>query len=219
MTFDTMKKIGILGSGAVAKALGTGFVMSGYEVMLSTRDSSKLADWKEKNGDKAHIGSFEEAARFGEILVLAVAGSVAAEVIEDAGPQYFNHKTVIDPTNPIASVPPQDGVLKYFTTDDSLIETLQSRFPEAHFVKAFNSVGNAYMYQPKFNEGKPSMFICGNNIAAKDEVKVILGQFGWDVEDMGKATAGKAIESLCILWCIPGFLYNQWSHAFKLLKA
>jgi len=214
-----MQKIGIIGSGAVARALGIGFIEKGYKVMLSSRDVQKLADWQEQAGDHAYTGSFEEAARFGDLIVLAVSGRGAAEAIELAGPQNFKGKTVIDTTNPIAETPPQDGVLRFFTTlEESLIEILQERFPEIHFVKAFNSVGNALMVDPKFKDGKPTMFICGNNQEAKKEVSTVLDSFGWDVEDMGKATAGRAIEPLCILWCIPGFLQNQWSHAFKLLK-
>lgn len=214
-----MKKIGIIGSGAVAKALGNGFVRHGFEVMLSTRDVAKLADWKNMVGDKGLIGGFEEAAKFGEIIVLAVSGRAAAEAIEMAGPQHLNGKTVIDTTNPIDTTPPQDGVLKFFTNlDESLMEILQSRFPEMHFVKAFNSIGNAFMVNPEFKDGKPTMFICGNNDAAKSGVSDILDVFGWEVEDMGKATAARVIEPLCTLWCIPGFLRNDWNHAFKLLK-
>ncbi len=214
-----MKKIGIIGSGIVAKTLGTGFIKHGHTVMLSTRDISKLSDWKEANGDKALVGSFEEAAVFGDMIVLAVSGKGAAEAIEIAGPQHLAGKTVIDTTNPIAEAPPENGVLKFFTNaDESLHEILQARFPAIHFVKAFNSVGNAFMVNPNFKEGKPTMFICGNNEVAKEQVTNVLGKFGWEVEDMGKDTAAGPIEQLCILWCIPGFLRNQWSHAFKLMK-
>jgi predicted dinucleotide-binding enzyme len=214
-----MKKIGILGSGQVAQALGNGFLKYNYEVMLSSHDITKLSAWKSKGGDRAHIGSFEEAAIFGDIIVLAVKGSVAADIMEEAGPQNMLRKTVIDVTNPIADAPPENGVLKFFTgLDESLMERLQSRFPEKHFVKAFNSVGNSFMVDPSFSE-KPTMFICGNNDASKKEVHDILHQFGWDVADMGKATAARAIEPLCILWCIPGLLHNQWNHALRLVKA
>ncbi len=214
-----MKKIGIIGSGVVAKALGNGFLKHNYEVMLSSRDLSKLTDWKEKAGDKARIGSFEEAAKFGKIVVLAVKGSAAAEAIEEAGPQNLQWKTVIDTTNPIDAAPPENGVLKYFTTfEESLMERLQTQFPEVHFVKAFNSVGNAFMVDPSFGE-KPTMFICGNNDASKKDVHNILEQFGWEIADMGKDTAARAIEPLCMLWCIPGMLQGQWSHAFRLIKA
>jgi predicted dinucleotide-binding enzyme len=214
-----MKKVGIIGSGQVARALGKGFLKNGYKVMLSSRDTSKLGDWQEKGGDNALIGSFSEAAAFGQIIVLAVVGRAAANAVEEAGPQNLEGKTVIDTTNPIAEAPPEDGVLKYFTSlDSSLMEQLQERFPAVHFVKAFNSVGNAAMVDPDFKGGKPSMFICGNNDNAKEQVKDILDMFGWKTEDMGKAAAARAIEPLCMLWCIPGFLRNEWNHAFKLLK-
>jgi 8-hydroxy-5-deazaflavin:NADPH oxidoreductase len=214
-----MKKIGILGSGGVAKALGSGFVKHGFEVMLGTRDTSKLAEWQTATGSNAHVGSLKEAATFGDIIVLAVKGHVAADVIEMVGPQYLNGKTVIDTTNPIAEAPPENGVLRFFTNlDEALMEQLQERFPEIHFVKAFNSVGAHLMVNPSFKDGKPSMFICGNNMAAKSEVSDILELFGWEVEDMGKVEAARAIEPLCMLWCIPGFLNNQWVQAFKFLK-
>jgi len=212
-----MKKIGIIGSGAVAKALGSGFIKHGYEVMLGSRDVGKLAEWQTKNS-KGHTGSFEDAAKFGDIVALAVKGSAAADAIELAGPQHLNGKTVIDTSNPIADAPPENGVLKYFTTlEESLLERLQAQFPEIHFVKSFNSVGNTDMVDPNFGE-KPTMFICGNNDTAKKEVHEILQEFGWEIADMGKATAARAIEPLCMLWCIPGMLSNEWSHAFRLVK-
>ncbi|MDR3678473.1 MAG: NAD(P)-binding domain-containing protein [Flavipsychrobacter sp.] len=213
-----MKKIGIIGSGIVAQTLGSGFLAKGHEVMLGSRDVNKLDAWKEKNA-KGKTGTFEDAAVFGDIIVLSVKGLAASDAIEQAGVQNFNSKTVIDTTNPTADAPPENGVLKFFTTlDESLMEQLQERFPAAHFVKAFNSVGNAYMINPAFTE-KPSMFICGNNDTAKKEVSDILVGFGWEVEDMGKVEASRAIEPLCMLWCIPGMLNNKWNHAFRLIKA
>ena len=212
------KKIGVLGSGEVAKQLANGFLQHGSEVLIGSRDVSKLAAWQSKTDGKAHVGSFEGAAKFGEIIVLAVKGTAALSLVK----QLSNHlggKTVIDATNPIADAPPQNGVLKFFTTlDDSLMERMQQAVPAANFVKAFNTVGNTLMVHPKFSGGKPTMFICGNNESAKKEVIEILDQFGWENADMGRVEAARAIEPLCILWCIPGFLQNQWSHAFKLLK-
>jgi len=212
-------KIGILGSGPVAQALGNGFLKHNYEVMLSSHDITKLSPWKDKGGDRAHIGGFEDAAKFGKIIVLAVKGKVAAEIIEEAGPQNLLGKTVIDVTNPIADAPPENGVIKFFTNlDESLMERLQAQFPEVHFVKAFNIVGNSFMVNPPFKE-QPTMFICGNNDASKKEVRHILELFGWDIADMGKASGARAIEPLCMLWCIPGILQGQWNHAFRLIKA
>lgn len=210
-------KIGILGSGDVAKALAGGFLKHGHDVTLGTRTPDKLADWC-ANNPQARVASFFDAGKFGELVVLAVKGSAAIEVLHLAGATNFAGKTVIDVTNPIADAPPVNGVLKYYTSlDDSQMERLQRVFPDAHFVKAFNSVGNVFMVNPQFKGGKPTMFICGNDDAAKLVVAGILDQFGWETADMGKVEAARAIEPLCILWCIPGFLRNEWGHAFKLL--
>lgn len=209
--------IGILGSGDVAKALAAGFLKHGHEVLLGTRAPAKLADWKNTH-PAARTGSFEDAARFGEVMVLAVKGAAAADALRAAGAGNLAGKPVIDAANPIADAPPEQGVLKFFTRlDESLMERLQAEFPEARFVKAFNSVGNAFMVDPQFADGPPTMFICGNDEAAKQIVRGILDQFGWESADMGSAEAARAIEPLCMLWCIPGFLRNDWAHAFKLL--
>ncbi len=211
-------KVGILGSGDVAKALAAGFLKHGHEVMLGTRSTAKLADWSKQN-QKSRVGSFADTARFGELVVLAVKGTVAEDALRAAGAANLSGKPVIDATNPIADAPPVNGVLKFFTNlDESSMERLQRQFEGARFVKAFNSVGNACMVNPQFKGGKPTMFICGNDEAAKKTVRGILDQFGWETADMGKAEAARAIEPLCMLWCIPGFLRNDWAHAFKLLS-
>jgi 8-hydroxy-5-deazaflavin:NADPH oxidoreductase len=211
-------KVGILGSGDVGRTLAAGFLKHDYDVAIGTRDPAKLADWGRKH-PRARIGSFAEAADFGELAVLSVKGTAAAEAVRAAGTRALAGKTVIDTTNPIADAPPQHGVLKFFTSlEESLMERLQRQFPDVRFVKAFNSVGSARMVNPEFATGKPTMFICGNDAAAKQTVTRILGQFGWDTADMGSVEAARAIEPLCMLWCIPGLLHNQWTHAFSLLR-
>jgi predicted dinucleotide-binding enzyme len=210
-------KVGILGSGVVAQVLAGGFLKYNHEVMMGTRDQGKLTDWKVKN-PKTRVGSFADAAAFGELVVLAVKGSAAAEALRAAGAALAG-KAVMDVTNPIADLPPENGVVRYFTDiNESLMERLQKEFPAARFVKAFNSVGNAGMVNPAFSGGKPTMFLCGNDDAAKKTVIKVIEQFGWEPEDMGKAEAARAIEPLCMLWCIPGFLRNDWMHAFKLVR-
>jgi predicted dinucleotide-binding enzyme len=211
-------KVGILGSGHVAKALASGFLKHGHEVMLGTRDAGKLAEFKAENS-KAKIGAFAETAKFGQTIVLAVKGSASADALRAAGAANLSGKTVIDTTNPITDAPPVNGVLNFFTTfDSSLLERLQKEFPQAKLVKAFNSVGSDLMVDPQFAGGKPTMFICGNDEGAKKTVKGILDQFGWETADMGTVEAARAIEPLCALWCIPGFRENRWNHAFKLLR-
>lgn len=210
-------KIGILGSGQVAQALGNGFLHYGHDVMLGTSDVTKLKEWSDNAGSNAKLGSFLESAVFGELVVLALKGSVAEQVIKQVGKDSLKGKTVIDVTNPIADEPPDKGVIRLFTSpNESLMERLQSEVLEAHLVKAFNSVGNAVMVNPKY-ETLPTMFICGDNPEAKSEVAKILDTFGWEVADMGGKEAARAIEPLCILWCLPGILRNEWTHAFKLL--
>lgn len=210
-------KIGILGSGTVAQTLAAGFIKHGHSVTLGTRDSNKLREFLSRHKD-AKVDSVANAAKNADLVVLAVKGSAAAQVLAAAGEANLAGKPVIDATNPLADAPPANGVLKFFTNlEHSLMEDLQDKVPSAHFVKAFNSVGAAVMVDPSFAGGKPTMFIAGNNDAAKKKVAEILDQFGWEVEDMGKAEAARAIEPLCVLWCIPGFLRNNWSHAFKLL--
>jgi predicted dinucleotide-binding enzyme len=211
-------KVGILGSGDVAKALAAGFLQHGHAVTLGTRDPSKLSAFAAQNRG-ARVGSFGDAALFGEVLVLAVKGSAAADVIRDADEDNVEGKVVIDTTNPIADAPPSNGVLEYFTrANESLLERLQREFSGVRFVKAFSCVGSALMVHPKLPGGPPTMFICGDDDDAKKTVGGILDQFGWDVDDMGGVEAARAIEPLAILWCIPGFLRNDWMHAFKMLR-
>jgi 8-hydroxy-5-deazaflavin:NADPH oxidoreductase len=210
-------KIGVLGSGIVAQTLAAGLRKHGHEVVVGTRDPAKLSAWAADQSGIA-VKSFDEAAAFGEVIVLAVKGSAAEQVVGLVGTAHLAGKAVMDTCNPIADLPPEHGVLRYFTTlDDSLMERLQRHAPQARFVKAFSSVGNARMVNPAFENGRPSMFICGNDDAAKTSVRALVDQLGWDTEDMGRAEAARAIEPLCMLWCIPGLLHNEWTHAFKVL--
>jgi predicted dinucleotide-binding enzyme len=213
-----MKKIAVLGSGAVGETLAGGFLKHGHEVMRASREPSKLADWKAKAGAKAQTGTFAEAAKWGDTIVLAVKGEAAVNALELAGAENTAGKTVIDATNPLTGAP-VNGVLQFFTKmNDSLMEELQRKNPKAHLVKCFSSVGAPRMVNPDFGGTKPTMFICGNDDGAKAEVKGSLEVFGWETADMGAVEAARAIEPLCILWCIPGFRENSWMHAFKLLK-
>jgi 8-hydroxy-5-deazaflavin:NADPH oxidoreductase len=212
-------KVGIIGSGIVGQTLAAGFLRHGHEVAVGTREAAKLKDWAAKHAG-AHVRTFAETAVFGELVVLAVPGQLAVEALRLVGPKALRGKPVIDACNPIGGGPPVAGVLSYFTgQNESLMERLQEAYPEARFVKAFNSVGNGQMVNPHFAGGRPTMFICGDDADAKRIVSGILDQFGWDAEDMGPVQAARAIEPLCKLWCIPGIARGDWApHAFKLLR-
>ncbi len=211
-------RIGVLGSGVVGQTLADGFLKHGHEVMRGSREPAKLAGWKAGAGARASTGTVVETARYGELVVLAVKGTAAVATAEACAPALAG-KTVIDTTNPIAEAPPVNGVLQFFTRlDASLLEDLQRRVPQARFVKAFSCVGSALMVDPQLPGGKPTMFICGDDDGAKKQVTALLAELGWEAEDAGKVEAARAIEPLCMLWCIPGFLRNDWVHAFKVLR-
>jgi hypothetical protein len=212
-------KVGVLGSGAVGQTLAAGFLKHKHQVILGTRNPGEkdIQEWVSKTPG-AKVGTFAEAAGFGEIVVLAVLGRVVENVIRLAEPQNLAGKTVIDVNNPISDGPPVKGVLQFTTgPNESLGEKIQALIPQAHVVKAFNSVGSVRMVNPQFEQGPPTMFLCGDDEAAKKQVSDIIGQFGWEPFDCGGIIASRALEPLCMLWCIPGFLHNQWTHAFKLL--
>ena len=205
------KRAAVLGTGMVGQTLAAGLAKNGYDVTIASRDGKRVDGWDGK------VATFGDAAAAADLVVLALKGTAAEDVVRSIAP-HLEGKTVIDITNPLADAPPEGGVLRFFTSlDESLLERLQRLAPQAYFVKAFNSVGAAVMVNPDFGGTRPSMFIAGDDAGAKREVTELLDQFGWESEDMGGAEAARAIEPLCILWCIPGFARNEWTHAFKLL--
>jgi len=212
-------KIGVIGSGIVGQVLAAGFLKHGHEAMLGTRDPKKpeVQKWLTSTVG-ARAGTFAAAAKFADLAVLATAGKGAESAVELAGPASLAGKTLMDATNPIADAPPVDGVLAYFTgPNESLAERIQARYPQVRVVKAFNSVGNAFMVNPQFEQGTPTMFYCGNHAEAKQQVAGIIQQFGWEPYDCGSIVAARALEPLCLLWCLPGFQRGDWTHAFKML--
>lgn len=212
------KRVAVLGTGAVGDTLANGFLKHGFDVARGSRDPAKLAEWKRAAGARAATGTFKEAAAAGDLVVLAVKGTAAEPVVRACG-GALDGKTVIDTTNPIAEEPPVDGVLRYFTgPNESLMQRLQALAPRARFVKCFSCVGNALMVNPETKGVKPTMFLCGDDAAAKSEVQDVLARFGWEWEDMGGAEAARAIEPLAILWCLPGFLRNDWRHALAMVR-
>jgi 8-hydroxy-5-deazaflavin:NADPH oxidoreductase len=212
-------RVAVIGSAVVGQTLAGGLKKHGHEVRIASRSPAKLAEFSAKSGIAAGVP--HEVAAWAQALVLAVKGTAAENALREAGAANVAGKLVIDTTNPIADEPPEDGVLKFFTSpNDSLMERLQKAFPDAKLVKAFNSVGSALMVNPAFPGGaKATMFYCGNDAGAKKAVAQIIEQFGWEPADMGSAKAARAIEPLCQLWCIPGFRSNDWtSHAFHVLR-
>lgn len=215
-------KVGILGSGEVGQRLGDGFIELGHTVKIGTRDSQKVAAWVEKHGGtnssgaKASAGSFEEAAAFGDIIVIATLWTGTQNAIEMSGQANFAGKVVIDVTNPLdfSSTPPRLAV----GHTDSAGETIQRLLPDSKVVKAFNIVGNPLMLHPDFPGGRPTMFVCGNDEDAKNLVRNVAFSLGWETDDIGGIEGSRLLEPLAMLWIVQYFRSKNGNHAFKLLR-
>lgn len=212
-------RIGILGTGMVGKTLGAGFITQGHEVRLGTRDprSERVSTWLAQNGGRASAGTFDQAASFGDLLVLATQWGGVENAIRLAEPRNFSRKIVIDVTNPLVFFPNEAPRLALGQTDSGG-EQVQRWLPGAMVVKAFNTVGNSQMVNPSFPEGRPDMFICGDNEAAKKEVEKIIAGFGWGVVDLGDISISRYLEPMAMVWILYYFKTQTVNHAFKLLR-
>lgn len=212
-------KIGIIGSGDVAQSLGRGLVEAGYEVMLGTRNPEKdeLNGWKTAVGDKGKVGLTTQAASFGEVAILAVAWHAAEDILQQVRPELAA-KIVIDVTNPLEfgdTMQPRLSVGHMISGG----EIVQQSLPDSHVVKTLNIINHAHMVRPKYEDGTPSMFVCGNNDSAKQQVGAILEKIGWkDIIDIGDITKSRLLEPLCLLWVSYGMVESTWDHAFAVLK-
>ena len=211
-------KIGIIGSGIVAQQLGLGLTRLSHEVKLGTRDVSKLEEWKKQAGIKASVGSNEDAAKFGELIVLATGWAGTENALNLAGKQNFAGKIVMDVTNPLdfsKGTPPRMDA----SPGDSGGEKIQMWLPDSKIVKAFNIINAYTMIDARREEGDPDLFICGNDEEAKKVITSFAEGWGWkSVIDMGNISMAYWLEALTMLWVFYAFKTNSWTHAFKLLK-
>lgn len=211
----TTVKVGILGSGDVGKALARGFAGAGHQVMIGSRSPAKLSDFV-KDTSGVSSGTFDETARFGDVLAVATLGVATEEAIRLAGPKNFEEKVVIDATNPLdfsGGMPPK----LFVGHTDSLGERVQRWLPGARVVKAFNTAGNAFFVKPDLPGGPPDMFIAGNDADAKKIVSQICEHWGWGVIDLGGIESSRYLEPMCMVWVLHGALSGSWTHAFKML--
>jgi predicted dinucleotide-binding enzyme len=210
--------VAVLGSGDVAKALARGFVGEGHTVMMGSRDpnAAALRELAEKSGGRLTLGSPTDATRHGKIVVLALLGSSVEKVLAGVGANAFAGKIVLDPTNPLEFDANRMPHL-FVGYTDSLGERVQRALPEAHVVKAFNTVGNVHMYKPKFAGGPPDMFYCGNDAEAKKTVKGIVSAFGWNALDYGGIEGARVLEPLCMAWFLGCQALGTWDVAYKFL--
>ncbi len=207
--------IGILGSGDVGRTLGAGFAAGGHDVRLGTRspDRDDLQTWASDTG--ATVTTFNDAAAFGHILVLAVGWDGVENAIRLAGRDHFAGKTILDATNPLDF---SDGTLRLAVHgEDSSGERVQAWLPDAHIVKCFNTVGADQMVNPELEGGPPTMFIAGNDDGAKKTAAEVLDAFGWEAVDLGGIEMSRHLDALAIIWITHAMRAKSRNHAFKLL--
>ncbi|MGZ4315760.1 MAG: NADPH-dependent F420 reductase [Gaiellaceae bacterium] len=212
-------RVGVLGTGEVGRRLAFGFASRGHAVMIGSRDPDKpeLREWLAGEGVGIQSATFAETASHGELLVLAVLGTAAEQVIADAGTEKFSDKVVIDAMNPLNfsdGFPPKLAI----SGEDSLGERVQHALPDAKVVKAFNIIGNPYFVEPSFPEGQPTMLIAGDDEEAKRIVADVLADFGWpEPVDIGGIEGARELEAICIAWVKIGGARGAWDHGFTLL--
>jgi 8-hydroxy-5-deazaflavin:NADPH oxidoreductase len=208
-------KIGILGSGSAGQTLGRGLLGLGHPVMIGSRNPAKLDAWLKDAGPGSSTGTFADAARFGDLVILSVQGSSAENVLESAGLDNFDDKVLIDASDPLDFSSGRPGL--FVGTTASLGERVQRLVPTAFVVKAFNIVVADVMINPSLSGGEPDMFIAGNDDQAKQVVSALLAEFGWPVVDLGDIQNARWLEALSLAWVVYSHRTGKTHHAFKLV--
>lgn len=198
-------KIAVLGTGTVGDTIGSKLIELGHQVIMGSRtaDNEKAKVFLEKHGNKARIGTFTDAAKFGELVINCTSGSGTLDALKLAGASNLGEKILIDIANPLdfsKGMPPSLSIVN----TNSLGEEIQKLFPKVKVVKALNTLWCGLMVNPKMiNNGDHSLFICGNDALAKEKVKEILVSFGWsfsNILDLGDITKARGTEMYLPLW-------------------
>jgi predicted dinucleotide-binding enzyme len=219
MTVDAIRKrVGVLGTGPAGLAMGHAFVELGHEVMLGSREvpNDSTAEWKAEAGRRGFAGTFAEAAAFGEVVVVAIRGDATEAVLRRVGHEPFGEKVVIDLTNPIDYSKRATPTL-FVGTTDSLGERVQKLLPDARVIKAFNTVGAGLFFRPQIADGRPDMFLAGNDFEARDVVVRVCEEFGWGTAYLGGIESARYIEPMTLAWAGYALMTGGMGHAFKLL--
>ncbi|WP_160711828.1 NADPH-dependent F420 reductase [Chitinophaga solisilvae] len=199
-----MKQIGILGTGMVGNTIATKLVQLGYKVMMGSRtpDNEKALAWVKAQGSHASAGTFASAAAFGEIIFNCTQGDISLEVMKQAGAGNLKNKILIDVSNPLLFVPGKlPALIPELSNTHSLGEAIQHFLPDTHVVKSLNIVNCEVMVNAARSGGEATMFLAGNNAAAKASVVEILQQFGWkDIIDLGNIEHARSTEMMLPIW-------------------
>ena len=227
-------KFGILGTGVVGQTITEKLVQLGHQVMIGTRDKQStlaktgkdnfgrppIGEWL-KNNSKVQLGSFSEAAEFGELIVNATNGFGTMPALEAAGKNNLANKLMIDISNPLdfsKGMPPT----LFISNTDSMAEQIQRTYPETKVVKALNTMNAYVMTNPKLLPEPTNVFLNGNDSGAKNEVKKILMSFGWndqDIIDMGDISTARGTEQILPIWVRLWGTFQTPMFNFKMIVA
>lgn len=209
-------RIAVIGSGNVGRTLAAGFASRGHDTVLASRNprSDELVSWSASTG--VATAEPEAAAAAAEVVVLATAWGGVGEALALAGEANVAGKVLIDVTNPLRFT---DRLELAVGHGDSGGETVQRLAPGARVVKAFNTVGFELMVDPGVAGGPPTMFVAGDDAAAKAVTATLAAELGWAVHDCGDLRAARLTEPLAMLWIEHAIRTGQRTHAFRLLGA
>ncbi len=205
--------IAILGTGVVGQALAAKLQSLGHKVVVGTRDVAATNANVEPNAyggpafsiwHKSHpeigLATFAEAAAQSEMIVNCTQGAASLPALELAGSKNLDGKVLLDVANPLDfshGMPPS----LFVGNTDSLGETIQRTYPNARVVKALNTMNCQVMVDPARVPGRHSVFVGGNDTAAKEQVKALLKSFGWeDIIDLGDITSARGTEAMLPIW-------------------
>jgi 8-hydroxy-5-deazaflavin:NADPH oxidoreductase len=197
-------KFAVLGTGMVGQTIADKLASLGHEVVMGSRsaDNEDARAWAEEAGEGASHGTFADAAGAADIVFNCTAGGASLEALLAAGEGNLSGKLLVDVANPLdfsKGMPPTLSVMG----DDSLGEQIQRTFPDARVVKALNTVNCRVMVEPSRVPGGHHVFLCGNDEAAKAEVRELLAAFGWPddaIVDLGDITAARGTEAYLLFW-------------------
>ncbi len=227
-------KIGIFGTGMVGQILAAALVAKGYSVMIGTRDVAKSLATTKSSGmglpafgvwHKDHhdvlVGTFSEAAAFGEVLLNATGGNVSLEVLHSVDAAYLDGKVLMDLANDLEYTPGASPRVRIADTAGSSVgEQIQAAFPKVKVVKTLNTLSAFVMVDPKSVAGGDStVFVNGNDAEAKNVVKGILEGLGWtDIMDLGDITSSRAVELLLPVWLKAWAVIGNTPFNFKIVR-
>lgn len=197
-------KVGVLGTGAVGRTIGSRLVLLGHEVLMGSRtvDNPDATAWAQRAGEQAHHGTFADAVRFGELLFNCTAGAASLDAIGSCEQAHLAGKVLIDVANPLdfsQGFPPSLTV----SNTDSLGEQIQRAHPALRVVKSLNTMNSQIMVDPSRLDGAHNVFLSGNDAEAKATVVGLLQDFGWpesSIIDLGDLTAARGMEMFLPLW-------------------